>query len=161
MSNGILGVMSPRSGGIPVDSELVEPLAMWIMNLGMALFFVLYIWMDTPLGQEMGAGVLLAVLASSFRCNRLKTVRPFGRARAGTECSARSGNERVEELDQPDDDRHRDADDCADHAEREDKGDRQEEPDAEDLREVSLDRLPEAGDQQRGESREGMDHTER
>ncbi len=79
MTNALLGVLSARVGGLPAAYELVEPVAMWLFNVGMVVFFVLYVAMDVTHGAwVMGAGVFVAVLAmvrSLYHMNERETPR--------------------------------------------------------------------------------------
>lgn len=62
MTNLLLGVHSQRSQGTSHILTWGEPLAMWLINLGLVLFFALEIISESKVGSAvMGIGVLLGV----------------------------------------------------------------------------------------------------
>jgi SAM-dependent methyltransferase len=68
MTNLLLGVYSIRSQSVSYVLPLGETAAMWLINLGLFIFFGLHIIADSPLGAiVMGIGVLLGVAIMILR----------------------------------------------------------------------------------------------
>ena len=68
MTNIILGVDAARTADSAHVLSWGESAAMWLINLGMLVFFVLKITSDTRLGAiAMGIGVLLGVVTMILR----------------------------------------------------------------------------------------------
>jgi hypothetical protein len=62
MTNLLLGVFSKRSQEASHILSWGEPVAMWVMNLGLVIFFALEILSENKVGSAvMGVGVLLGV----------------------------------------------------------------------------------------------------
>jgi hypothetical protein len=75
MTNLILGVFSKRSQEASQIISWGEPVAMWIMNLGLVLFFALEIVSESKIGSvAMGIGVLLGVFTM---IQRLRTEKAY------------------------------------------------------------------------------------
>jgi hypothetical protein len=67
-TNLLFGVVAVRTRDAPALHAWAEPTAMWLINLGMVIFFALRIVADTRLGAiVMGIGVLLGVVVVLYR----------------------------------------------------------------------------------------------
>ena len=68
MTNLLLGVFSARTQNARRAIQSTEPAALWLMNLGLLIFFGLHIATGTRMGAiVMGVGVLLGVAIMIWR----------------------------------------------------------------------------------------------
>lgn len=70
-------VLSPRAGGLTAAHELVEPVAMWWLNVGVVVYVVLYVGMDTA-HRAGGLVAVLAMIFSLYRVEDRQTTRASG-----------------------------------------------------------------------------------